>query len=149
MDIERCKDMEIWYEKAHQVVERIDYISAVQKGWDIEEHDIRVLRDNNIDHIRKSAKYWVKMAQEPHQEIQEKWVDCERIWTKINRAMRDIDLPEFDTLEDFIDLHDTVKLHAEQDSFWTTKIEKVENMALVQVQSMPRCMSLSMQEWKS
>jgi hypothetical protein len=26
------KDVERWYEKAHQVVERIDYINAVQKG---------------------------------------------------------------------------------------------------------------------
>lgn len=30
MVLETCKDMEIWYEKAHQVVERIDYINAVQ-----------------------------------------------------------------------------------------------------------------------
>jgi ribosomal protein L1 len=51
-----CKDVEIWYEKAHQVVERIDYISVVQKGRDAEEHDIRVLRDNNIDRIRKVGR---------------------------------------------------------------------------------------------
>jgi hypothetical protein len=50
------KDVEIWYEKAHQEVERIDYINAVQKGLDAEEHDIRVLRDNNIDWIRKAAE---------------------------------------------------------------------------------------------
>jgi hypothetical protein len=31
MALETCKDMEIWYEKSHQVVERIDYISVVQK----------------------------------------------------------------------------------------------------------------------
>jgi hypothetical protein len=30
--LETCKDMEKWYDKAHQVVEIIDYISAVQKG---------------------------------------------------------------------------------------------------------------------
>jgi hypothetical protein len=24
-----CKDMEIWYEKAHQAVERIEYISVI------------------------------------------------------------------------------------------------------------------------
>jgi hypothetical protein len=58
------------------------------------------------------------MAQEPHQEIQEKWVECEKSWTKINRAMRDIDLPEFGTPDDFVDLHDIVKLHVEQDSSW-------------------------------
>jgi hypothetical protein len=47
--------------------------------------------------------------------------------------MRDIDLPEFGTLEDFVDLHDIVKLHVEKDSSWTTEIEKVVNMALGQV----------------
>jgi len=71
----KCKDMEIWYKKAHQAVEKIDYINAVQKGRDVEEHDIWVLRDNNIDRIRNSAEYWVNMAQEPHQEIQEKWAN--------------------------------------------------------------------------
>jgi hypothetical protein len=129
-----CKGMEIWYEKSHQAVERIDYISVVQKGRDIEEHGIQVLRDSNIDRIRKSVEYWVKMAQEPQREIQEKWVDCERRWTKINRAMRDIGLLEFGTLEDFVDLHDIVKLPAEQDSSWTTEIEKVSNMVPGQVQ---------------
>jgi hypothetical protein len=32
MALATCKDMERWYEKAHQVVERIDYINMVQKG---------------------------------------------------------------------------------------------------------------------
>ena len=57
--------MERWYEKTHLEVEIIDYISAVQRGRDTEENEIRVLRDNNIDHIRKSTEHWVKMAQEP------------------------------------------------------------------------------------
>jgi hypothetical protein len=61
------------------------------------------------------------MAQEPHREIQEKWAECEKIWTKINRAMRDIDLPEFGTPDDFVDLRDIVKSHAEQDSSWARK----------------------------
>jgi hypothetical protein len=30
MALVTCKDMEIWYEKAHQVVERIEHISIVQ-----------------------------------------------------------------------------------------------------------------------
>jgi len=57
MALETCKDVERWYEKANKVVEMIDYISAVQKCWDAEEHDIRVLRDNNIDQIRKEGEY--------------------------------------------------------------------------------------------
>jgi hypothetical protein len=43
--------------KSHQALERIEYISVVQKGQDVEEHDIWVLRDKNIDHIRKSNEY--------------------------------------------------------------------------------------------
>jgi hypothetical protein len=61
MALATCKDMERWYEKEHQAMKWIDYINTVQQGQDVEEHDIRVLRDNNIDHIKKSAKYWVKM----------------------------------------------------------------------------------------
>jgi hypothetical protein len=40
MALATCKDMERWYEKAHQAMERIDYISVVQQGRDVEEHDI-------------------------------------------------------------------------------------------------------------
>jgi hypothetical protein len=49
-------------EKAHQAVERIDYISVVQKGRDAKEHNILVLRDIIIDRIRNSIEYWVNMA---------------------------------------------------------------------------------------
>ena len=40
MVLATCKDMEIWYEKSHQAVERIDYINVVQQGRYSEEHDI-------------------------------------------------------------------------------------------------------------
>jgi hypothetical protein len=53
MVLETCKDMDRWYEKVHQAVERIDYINVVQQGRDTEEHDIRLLRDSSIDHIKK------------------------------------------------------------------------------------------------
>ena len=48
--------------------------------------------------------------------------------------MRDIGLPEFGTPDDFVNLHDIVKLHVEQDSLWDAEIVKVANMAPVQVQ---------------
>jgi hypothetical protein len=48
MELETCKDIERWYEKDHQVVERIDYISTIQKGRDVEEYDIQFLRDRII-----------------------------------------------------------------------------------------------------
>jgi hypothetical protein len=57
MVLKTFKDMERWYEKAHQAVERIDYINAIQWGLDTKEHNIRVLRDSNIDRIKKSAQY--------------------------------------------------------------------------------------------
>jgi hypothetical protein len=124
--------MERWYEKAHQEVEIIDYISVDQKGRDTEEHNIWVLRDSSIDRIRKSVEYWVKMAQEPQWEFQEK-TDCERSWININRGMTNIDLLEFGSPNNFVDLHDIVKQYAEQDSSWTAEIEKVANMAPGQV----------------
>jgi hypothetical protein len=135
MVLATCNDMERLYEKAHQAIERIDYISVVQKGRDAEEHGIRVLRDNSIDRIRKAIEYWVKMAQKPQQEIQEKWFECEKSWEKINREMKGIDLPKFGSLEDFVDLHDIVKKHAEQDSTSTTEIAKVASMVPGQVEN--------------
>jgi hypothetical protein len=48
--------------------------------------------------------------------------------------MKDIDLPEFSSPEEFVDLHDIVKEHAEQDSTCKTKIKKVASMAPGQVQ---------------
>jgi polyhydroxyalkanoate synthesis regulator protein len=41
MALAMCKDMERWYKKVQQFVERVDYIGAVQQGRDKEEHDIR------------------------------------------------------------------------------------------------------------
>jgi hypothetical protein len=116
MALSTCKDIKKWYEKDHLAVERIDYINTVQKGQGVEEHGIWVLRDSSRDQIRKAVKYWIKMAQEPQREIQEKWTECEKIWEKINREMKGIGLLEFDSPEDFFDLHDIVKKHADQDS---------------------------------
>jgi hypothetical protein len=93
-----------------------------------------VLSENNIDHIRKYTEYWVKMAQEPQREIQEKWAYCKRSWTNINWDMRDIGLPEFSSPEEFVDMHDIVKQHEKQDLSWTVEISKVANMAPGQVQ---------------
>jgi hypothetical protein len=43
--------------------------------------------------------------------------------------MRDIDLPKFGTPDDFVDLHDIVKSHTEQDSSWAEEITKLTDMA--------------------
>jgi hypothetical protein len=40
MALETYKDVERWYEKSYQAVERIDYINAVKKGRYVEEHGI-------------------------------------------------------------------------------------------------------------
>jgi hypothetical protein len=86
MALATCKDVERWYEKSYQVVERIDYINTVQKDRDVEEHGIRVLRDRNISRIRKETRYWVSMAHEPDLEIHMKWAECKKIWENINRG---------------------------------------------------------------
>jgi hypothetical protein len=48
--------------------------------------------------------------------------------------MKAIDLPEFDSPKDFVDLHNIVKQHTKQDLAWTIEIEKVAIMAPSQVQ---------------
>jgi hypothetical protein len=53
MALVTCKDMERWYEKVQQAMEKIEYINVVQKGRDIKEHEIRVLRESSTDHIKK------------------------------------------------------------------------------------------------
>jgi hypothetical protein len=55
---------------------------------------------------------------------------------KINRVMKDIGLPKFSTLNDFVNLHDIVKSHTDQDSSWVEEIEKVADMALGQVRQL-------------
>jgi hypothetical protein len=32
MGLETCKDVQRWYEKAHQALERIDYISGTERS---------------------------------------------------------------------------------------------------------------------
>jgi hypothetical protein len=50
------------------------------------------------------------MVQETQWKIQERWGECEKIWEKINREMKNIDLLKFGPPEDFFDLHDIVKM---------------------------------------
>jgi hypothetical protein len=47
--------------------------------------------------------------------------------------MKYISLPEFGSPEDFVDLHDIVKLHAEHESTWVVEIARVENMTPGQI----------------
>ena len=61
--------MQWWYEKAHQALEQINYISEVQNRRDIEENGILVLMDNNIARIWKASEHWVYMVQEPWQKM--------------------------------------------------------------------------------
>jgi hypothetical protein len=74
------------------------------------------------------------MAQEPQWEIHKKWAKCKKGWEKINREMKGIELPEFGSPEDFVNLHDIVKRHAKQDSAWTADISQVARMAPGQIQ---------------
>jgi hypothetical protein len=133
MELAMFKDMERWYEKEQKFMERVDYNNVVQQGRDTEEHDIQVLKESILDRIKKLVEYWVKMAWEPHREIQEKWAKCKKSWININRVMKDIGLPKFGTPDEFFDLCDIVKTHVEQDSSWVEEIEKVIDMVPGQV----------------
>jgi hypothetical protein len=73
------------------------------------------------------------MVQEPQWKMQERWGECEKSWEKINREMRNIDLPEFGPLEDFTDLHDIVKQHEEKDLAWEAEISQISSMIPGQV----------------
>jgi hypothetical protein len=100
---------------------------------DTKEQSIRMLRESSINPIKKLDEYWEKMVEEPHREIWEKCAKCEKSWVKINKAMKDIGLPEFGMLDDFVDLRDIVKLHTEGDSLWAKEIAKVTDAAQGQV----------------
>jgi len=94
----------------------------MQKGCDSEEHGIQGLMDSSITQIRKVVKHWVSMVQEPQQKMQERWVECEKRWEKINLEMKGINFPEFAPLEDFTDLQDIFKHHEEKDLAWEKDI---------------------------
>jgi hypothetical protein len=53
--------------------------------------------------------------------------------------MKDIGLPKFRSPKEFVDMHDIVKQHAEQDSAWTKEIAKVASMVLGQVEQFMEC----------
>jgi hypothetical protein len=48
--------------------------------------------------------------------------------------MKDAKFPKFNTPDNFIDLSDVVKLHAEQDSLWTEEFAKIVDARPGQVQ---------------
>jgi hypothetical protein len=84
--------------------------------------------------MKRSTEYWAKMSQDPHREIQKKWVRCEKHWGKINKAMKDIRLPDFGTPDNFVDLCDIVESHAKKDSLWAEELVKMTDAVPGQVQ---------------
>ena len=125
--------VERWYERVQQAVEIIKYIEAVQQGQDKEKHGIQMIGKSSLNRMKWSHKYWAKISQDPHWEIQEIWTICKKHWDKINKIMKDVGLPEFSTLDNFIDLNNVVKLHAEQDALWTEEFTKIADARLGQV----------------
>jgi hypothetical protein len=51
MEIATCKEMERWYERDQQAVERLDYIEAVQQGRDKEKHGIQVIGKSSLNRM--------------------------------------------------------------------------------------------------
>jgi len=66
MALATCKDMERWYERAQQAVERLKYIEAIQQGRDKEEHGIQTVGKISLNHMKGSAEYSAKMSPGPH-----------------------------------------------------------------------------------
>jgi hypothetical protein len=116
------------------VVEILEYIEAVQQGREKKEHGIQTVGKSSLNRMKISIKYWASISRDPHREIQEKWTKCKKHWDKINKEMKDIGLPEFDTPNKFIDLSNVVKLYAEQDSIWTEELTNMTDVRLGQVQ---------------
>jgi hypothetical protein len=125
MALATCKEMERWHEKAQQVVERLEYIEAVQQGREKENHGIRLVGKSSLDRMKKSVEYWAKMTWDPHREIQEQWAKCQKHWGKINKVMKDVGLPEFGTPDEFTNLSDVFKMHSIQDSLWAEECAKI------------------------
>jgi hypothetical protein len=116
------------------VVERLEYIEVVQQGREKENHGIQLVGKSSLDRMKKYFKYWVKMTWDPHQEIQKQWGKCQKHWGKINKVMKDVRLPEFDTLDEFTNLRDVFKMHSIQDSLWAEECTKVIDVDPGQVQ---------------
>jgi hypothetical protein len=115
-------------------VETLEFIEAVQKGREKEDHDIRLVSKISLNHMKRSAEYWAKMSRISHEEIQEQWARCQKHWDKINNIMKDIEIPEYGTPDMFIDLNKIIKLCAEQDASWAEECAKVTNAKLEEVQ---------------
>jgi hypothetical protein len=73
------------------------------------------------------------MSQDPHREIQEQYAKCQKHWDKINKAMKDIKLLEFDNPSEFIDIRNMLKIYFKQDSLWAEECEKLVDARLEQV----------------
>jgi hypothetical protein len=52
MELATCKEMEQWYERAQQAVERLDCMEAVQQGGDKEKHGIQVIYKSILNRMR-------------------------------------------------------------------------------------------------
>jgi hypothetical protein len=84
--------------------------------------------------MKRSTEYWTKMYRDPHREIEEQYAKCQKHWDKINKVMKDIKLPEFDTPSESINIRDVLKVYVEQDSIWTEECAKVADARPGQVQ---------------
>jgi hypothetical protein len=126
--------MERSYEKAQQVVERLEFIEVVQKDRENEDHGIQLVIKSSLNRMKRSTEYWAKMSRIPHEEIQEKWARCQKQWDKINKIMKDIRIPKYGTHDMFNNLNEIIKLCVEQDVSWVKECAKVTDEKPGQVQ---------------
>jgi len=106
-------------------VERLEFVEAIQKFREKEDHGIWLVSKSSLNHMKRSVEYWAKMSRIPHEEIQEQWAKCQKHQDKINKIMKDIGLPEYGTPDMFINLNEIIKLCAEHDASWAEECAKI------------------------
>jgi hypothetical protein len=62
-----------------------------------------------------AAEYWVNLSIKPKIRMEEQWSTCLKSWEKINKAMIDLQLPNFGSLEDFLGLEEVMSKFQESD----------------------------------
>jgi hypothetical protein len=95
------REMLRWGERASMTMDQIEYIKKFHKAEGNEDHNIRILIDDNITRIQRVTEYWVHLAIEPKNRMEELWSTCLKSREKINEAMIDLHLSKFGSRYDF------------------------------------------------
>jgi hypothetical protein len=84
-----------------------------------------MLEDESLVRIKVAPSYWVQLVIEPQNKIQKRWEECLRNWRNINQRMIDLQLLEFNSPDDFVDLHVIVQWFRELDVEFGVNIQDI------------------------